>query len=156
MTVQVNGKNVDQLIVASNRALLDTANLFVSLVKNTIKEAEGSDTWEMIDSIFVKKRGEDYVVWSDAVQAIIMEFGRKPLSKRPPTSSLVPWANRKGIVSWNTIDDLTNDERGIIYAMAKSIGENWIKPRKYFTNTYEKYKDDLALFYKKAFISYIR
>lgn len=139
---------------AYKRALLDTGEYFASLVRQKIIDNEWFDTWGILNSIFVRVSGDGVQVWSDAIQTIVMEFWRKPLSKRPPSQILVPWANRKGIVDWSRYEDLSSKDKWIIYVMAKSIGEKGIKPRKYFSETYQENLTKIQEYFVQRFNLY--
>lgn len=154
--LKVNEANILKLKQASEKALYDTAVYYSELVKKKIKDSGWSDTWELINSIFIRDLWYKVQVWSKTAQAVIMEFGRKPMSKRPPMQSLVPWANRKGIVSGSTLGALSSKDKWIIYIMAKSIGEKGIKPRKYFSETFEENLENLNKYYIQRFTLYTK
>lgn len=154
MDVKINENVVRKLETAARQALLDTANFYVSLVKATIKQAQGADTGELINSIFVRQSGDLVQVWSKTVQAVIMEFWRRPLAKRPPMQALVPRLKRRGIVNGSKLEDLSSKDKGIVYVMARSIGEKGIKPRKYFSETYEQNLPRLNSYFVERFTFY--
>lgn len=141
---------------AYKRALLDTGHYFASLVRQAIINKEWFDTGEILNSIFVRVSWDRVQVWSNAIQAVIMEFGRKPLSKRPPMQAIVPRLNRKWVVSGQTLDSLSSKDKGIVYVIAKSIGEKGIKPRKYFTDTFENNRELINNYFENRFKSYFK
>lgn len=154
MEIKINETVIKKLEQSARLALLDTARFYVELVKQTMKSRGWSDTGALANSIYVREVGDTVQVWSRTVQAVIMEFGRKPLSKRPPMQSLVPWLNRKGIVKGNTLDSLSSKDKGTVYVMARSIGEKGIKPRRYFMDTYEENLDRMNKYYVQRFTYY--
>lgn len=123
-----------------------------------MKREDGIDTWELVKSIFVRKvwDGTTVQVWSQAVQSVIMEFWRRPLQKRPPMSSLTWRAKRKGIVWSDRLETMTNEEKGIIYVIAKSIGEKGIEKREYFQRTYRDNIDQINQYFVQKFTLYMQ
>jgi hypothetical protein len=125
-----------------------------------MKSEDGIDTGELVNSIWsrIMSWGNVVEVYSRTAQAVIMEFWRRPLQKRPPISSLVWRASRKGIISYwkNSVEWLSSKDKWILYVMAKSIWEKWIAPRHYFQRTYDANKDRLFIYYKERFILYMK
>lgn len=60
-----------------------------------------------------------WLVGSDQVQAYFVEYGRKPNRRPPPVEPILRWIILKGIGS----------DRGLAFAIAKSIGKKGFKGR---------------------------
>ncbi|HNG97135.1 MAG TPA: hypothetical protein PLW93_02580, partial [Candidatus Absconditabacterales bacterium] len=85
MEVKINQEVLEKVFKAEREALQDTANYVLGLLKEKVKK-EAFDTGEFEKSLFVKVIGNGNVIQigSRTAQAVIMEFGRRPLQKRPP------------------------------------------------------------------------
>jgi hypothetical protein len=60
------------------------------------------------------------------------------------------------VVSGQTLEGLSSKEKGIVYVVAKSIGEKGIKPRKYFTKTLDEKRDILNNYFVERFRLYFQ
>lgn len=155
--VEVNISQQTYLSIAQRQklALLNTGKKFRELVVEKMKKEDGIDTGSLVRSIFVKPVDDWWTVQvgTDAIQAIVMERGRRPWARRPPMDALVWRAGRKGIVAqWaKTVEELGSKDKGIIYVMARSIGEKWIRARWYFARTRGESKKKLRNFYNYTF-----
>lgn len=154
MEIKFNQDTLNRLNRAYKSALLDTAKKFVECIKAKVKEEDGSDTGELVNSIWVREKGDLVQVGSNAVQAVIMEFGRRPLQKRPPVQALTPWLKRKWIIKGGKYEDLSSKEKGVVYVMARSIGKEGIRPRRYFSKARYEHKDELQGYFMQRFYFY--
>jgi hypothetical protein len=136
-------KKVEQ---AEKDALKLTADYVYRLLKEKIKE-EAFDTWEFEKSLFVKIIGVGNIIqlWSRTPQAVVMEYGRRPLQKRPPMDALVPWAKRHNMISWwaTNYKDLSSKDKSTVYLLSKAIGAKGITPRAIFRRVYELYSNQI-------------
>jgi hypothetical protein len=74
---------------------------------------------QTVDGIMLRILTADYFKYVDE--------GRKPGSKQPPTSSILPWIQSKGISFISKNGAMVKPE-SMAFVIAKSIGEKGIKP----------------------------
>lgn len=145
-----NADAYNHILDAEKKALKDTAWFVYDLLKDKIKD-DAFDSWEYLKSLFLKSMGIGDIIqiWSSTPQAVIMEYGRRPLQKRPPLDVLVPRASRKWMIkeSSKKYKDLSSKSKSTIYLLAKSIGKKWITPRAIFRIIYDQHKDDINNFF---------
>ncbi|HNG97393.1 MAG TPA: hypothetical protein PLW93_03930, partial [Candidatus Absconditabacterales bacterium] len=108
-------------------------------------------TGEFEKSLFVKVIGNGNVIQigSRTAQAVIMEFGRRPLQKRPPMDSLVGWASRHGMIAGGvkSYANLKSKDKGKVYLLATSIAKKGIKPREIFRKLYNETIDQINAYF---------
>lgn len=150
MQVAFNSQVYDTILQAEKQALKDTANFVYSLLKDKIKD-DAFDSGEYLKSLFLKSIGIGDIIQigSSTPQAVIMEYGRRPLQKRPPLDTLIPRANRKGMINDTATKykDLSSKDKSTIYLLSKSIGIKWIKPRAIFRAVYDQHTQQINEFF---------
>ena len=146
MQFVLNTQTYDQILQAEKSALKDTASYVYGLLKDKI-QTDAFDSWEYLKSLFLKSIGIGDVIQigSATPQAVIMEYGRRPLQKRPPLNSLIPWAERKWIIqdSADEYQDLSSQSKSAIYLLAKHIWTKWIAPRAIFRTIYNNHQQEI-------------
>lgn len=103
---------VQELIKAGKR---DTGNLINSIDYSVL---------ETVDGVLLKINAPEYLKYIDE--------GRRPNSKQPPISAIIPWVRRKGIVVQGA-----KNERQSAFVIAKAIGKNGIRPLNFLQPTIE-------------------
>jgi hypothetical protein len=154
----LNTDTYNQILEAEKQALKDTAWFVYDLLKEQIKD-KAFDSGEYLKSLFLKSIGIGDIIqiWSSTPQAVIMEYGRRPLQKRPPLDTLIPRANRKGMINDTATKykDLSSKDKSTIYLLAKSIGAKWITPRAIFRTVYDQHKDQINDFFTSKLKQYL-
>ncbi len=150
MDVKINQEVLEKVFRAERDALQDTAQYVLQLLREKVKK-EAFDTWEFEKSLFVKVIWNWNVIqiWSRTAQAVIMEFGRRPLQKRPPMDSLVWWASRHGMIAgWvKSYANLKSKDKWTVYLLATSIAKKGIKPREIFRKLYNETIDQINAYF---------
>lgn len=154
MKFVINQSTIKSLEKLSEKSLLLTGmKLWAEFRKNV-----SQDTWTLARSIVEEKSGpQQVIVWTSMVQWVIQEFGRKPW-KMPPLDALVWWAGRHWFHSGSRtakFSSLDSNSKNSIFLLARSIARKWIKPRKVFSRTFNKHKNNLILFYSKQMKKWI-
>jgi hypothetical protein len=104
---------VQELIRAGKK---DTGNLVNSIEYNVL---------ETVDGVLLKINAPEYLKYIDE--------GRRPNSKQPPISAIIPWVRRKGIVVQGA-----KNERQSAFVIARAIGKNGIRPLNFLQPTIER------------------
>ena len=146
----MNQAILQKVMQAEKEALQVTAEYVYQLLKTKIKE-QTYDTGEFEKSLFLNIIGVGNIIQlgSRTPQAVVMEYGRRPLQKRPPMDALVPRAKRHGMVQWSATKykDLNSKEKSTVYLLAKAIGAKGITPRSVFRKVYELYGDKINAYF---------
>jgi hypothetical protein len=104
---------VQELIRAGKK---DTGNLINSIEYNVL---------ETVDGVLLELNAPEYLKYIDE--------GRRPNSKQPPISAIIPWVRRKGIVVQGA-----KNERQSAFVIARAIGKNGIRPLNFLKPTIER------------------
>jgi hypothetical protein len=104
---------VQELIRAGKK---DTGNLINSIDYNVL---------ETVDGVLLELNAPEYLKYIDE--------GRRPNSKQPPISAIIPWVRRKGIVVQGA-----KNERQSAFVIARAIGKNGIRPLNFLKPTIER------------------
>ena len=104
---------VQELIRAGKK---DTGNLINSIEYNVL---------DTVDGVLLELNAPEYLKYIDE--------GRRPNSKQPPISAIIPWVRRKGIVVQGA-----KNERQSAFVIARAIGKNGIRPLNFLKPTIER------------------
>jgi len=139
-------------------ALKKTGLYLETKIKEQVKD-KAYDTWDFLRSVNSRLINEETVrVWSNRIQAWIMEYWRRP-GKFPNLDALVWWAWRHWFHKdrkTKPYDALSNEAKGKVYILARSIAKKWIKPRRIFRDTFNKESKKLQEIYTKFLKDYLK
>lgn len=111
--------------------------------KNGWQENMRSEGWvntgETVNSIHVERRGEEILIGTDKVAALIHEFGRAPNNTMPPEDPIKDWVKDVGIAS--PADD---DFDSVVWAIRKSIAREGIQGNPSAQEAFDKATEQLV------------
>jgi len=102
------------------------------------------------------RRGWKYVRLPDGAQifsttpyAAIIEQGRRPGQRRPPTAELMGWVRRKGLVKGRG-KNADADARSMAYVVARAIGRRGTPPKRVFGRAMDRLRAEVAAAIRRA------
>lgn len=118
--------------IATYRGILEDNNMSDGALYKNIKGR--------VKGLRVEISIEDYWKW--------LENGRAP-GKRPPMSAIEKWIANKRITPFPDSSGKIPTDRSLAYIIARSIGENGLPARGFFSKandqTFEEYREDITI-----------
>ena len=135
----------------SNKALLYCWEYLQGKLQEQIM-VDSYDKWDLARSINYQLI-KDWVVevWSNLFYAVVREYWRRPWTY-PNFDAISHWSARKGIISWwetTPYDSLSNEDKWIVFIIARAIAVRWIEWKHTFENVYEREKANVIKIFKE-------